>query len=235
VGPIDHGRGRHQFRPVRGPFGDRGSVCRLVTCVSWPRASSRFAATISPLARAGIAPTVEQPPAPTTRNAATNPAKNTGSGAVRSASDTDNRLTTMLELTYTELVVAALEVFDLWALSNEPALLIGMDCLRRFSRLHRLRTQGAVLRCGEGTDPTATRSRAATAPRRLKRPIQLAVETMQHSGCCIGDIGATIHWAAAAGRSLVGRTAQYLQCRALRLSAGSSRPTSAPDRGFSPS
>ena len=31
VGPIDHGRGRHQFRPVRGPFGDRGSVCRLVT------------------------------------------------------------------------------------------------------------------------------------------------------------------------------------------------------------
>lgn len=94
-----------------------------------------------------------------------------------------------LELTYTELVLAALEVFDLWALSNEPALLIGMDCLRRFSRLHRLRTQGAVLRCGEGTDPTATRSQAATAPRRLKPPIQLAVETMQHLGCCIGDLG----------------------------------------------
>ena len=40
-----------------------------------------------------------------------------------------------LELTYTELVVAGLEVFDLWGLSNEPALLIGMDCLRRFSRV----------------------------------------------------------------------------------------------------
>jgi predicted aspartyl protease len=40
-----------------------------------------------------------------------------------------------LELTYTELVVAALEVFDLWGLSEEPALLLGMDCLQRFSRV----------------------------------------------------------------------------------------------------
>jgi len=38
-------------------------------------------------------------------------------------------------LTYTELVVANLEVFDLWGLNKEPALLIGMDCLRRFSRV----------------------------------------------------------------------------------------------------
>ena len=40
-----------------------------------------------------------------------------------------------LSLTYTELVVAGLEVFDLWGLSEEPALLLGMDCLRRFSRV----------------------------------------------------------------------------------------------------
>jgi hypothetical protein len=40
-----------------------------------------------------------------------------------------------LALTYTELVVAGLEVFDLWGLTAEPALLIGMDCLRRFTRV----------------------------------------------------------------------------------------------------
>lgn len=40
-----------------------------------------------------------------------------------------------LNLTYTPMVVAGLEVFDLWGLSREPALLFGMDCLRRFSRV----------------------------------------------------------------------------------------------------
>ena len=40
-----------------------------------------------------------------------------------------------LKLTYTELVVAPLEVFNVWGLSREPALLFGMDSLRRFSRV----------------------------------------------------------------------------------------------------
>ena len=40
-----------------------------------------------------------------------------------------------LNLTYTPMVVAGLEVFDVWGLSREPALLFGMDCLRRFSRV----------------------------------------------------------------------------------------------------
>ncbi|HVS77612.1 MAG TPA: retropepsin-like aspartic protease, partial [Steroidobacteraceae bacterium] len=40
-----------------------------------------------------------------------------------------------LQLTYTTLVVAELEVFGLWGLSRAPALLLGMDCLRRFSRV----------------------------------------------------------------------------------------------------
>jgi hypothetical protein len=40
-----------------------------------------------------------------------------------------------LRMTYTELIVASLEVFDLWGLTHEPALLFGMDCLRRFSRV----------------------------------------------------------------------------------------------------
>ncbi|HEV2271049.1 MAG TPA: aspartyl protease family protein [Steroidobacteraceae bacterium] len=40
-----------------------------------------------------------------------------------------------LNLTYTPMVVAGLEVFDLWGLSREPALLFGMDCLRRFARV----------------------------------------------------------------------------------------------------
>lgn len=40
-----------------------------------------------------------------------------------------------LHLTYTPLVVAPLEVFNLWGLSREPALLFGMDCLRRFRRV----------------------------------------------------------------------------------------------------
>ena len=40
-----------------------------------------------------------------------------------------------LKLTYTSLVVAGLEVFDLWGLRHEPALLFGMDSLRRFTRV----------------------------------------------------------------------------------------------------
>lgn len=40
-----------------------------------------------------------------------------------------------LHLTYTPLVVAALPVFDVWGLSRQPALLFGMDCMRRFARV----------------------------------------------------------------------------------------------------
>jgi predicted aspartyl protease len=40
-----------------------------------------------------------------------------------------------LRLTYTAFVVAALQVFDVWGLSRQPALLLGMDCLRRFARV----------------------------------------------------------------------------------------------------
>ena len=40
-----------------------------------------------------------------------------------------------LHLTYTPMVAAGLEVFDLWGLSRQPALLFGMDCLRRFRRV----------------------------------------------------------------------------------------------------
>jgi predicted aspartyl protease len=40
-----------------------------------------------------------------------------------------------LRLTYWNLVVAQLEVFDLWGLSRLPALLFGMDSLRRFERV----------------------------------------------------------------------------------------------------
>jgi predicted aspartyl protease len=40
-----------------------------------------------------------------------------------------------LTLSYTSMVVAGLDVFDIWGLSREPALLFGMDCLRRFARV----------------------------------------------------------------------------------------------------
>ena len=40
-----------------------------------------------------------------------------------------------LHLTYAPFVVAPLEVFKVWGLSREPALLFGMDCLRRFARV----------------------------------------------------------------------------------------------------
>ena len=47
----------------------------------------------------------------------------------------DEILLGRLRLTYTSLVVAGLEVFDLWGLRHEPALLFGMDSLRRFTRV----------------------------------------------------------------------------------------------------
>lgn len=40
-----------------------------------------------------------------------------------------------LTLTYTPMVVAGLEVFDVWGLGEQPALLLGMDSLRRFTRV----------------------------------------------------------------------------------------------------
>jgi len=40
-----------------------------------------------------------------------------------------------LHLVFTPLVVAQLEVFDVWGLKDEPALLFGMDCLRRFRKV----------------------------------------------------------------------------------------------------
>ena len=49
--------------------------------------------------------------------------------------DVDRITLGKLNLTYTPMVVAGLEVFDLWGLSREPALLFGMDCLRRFRRV----------------------------------------------------------------------------------------------------
>jgi predicted aspartyl protease len=40
-----------------------------------------------------------------------------------------------LHLVFTPLVVAPLEVFDVWGLKGQPALLFGMDCLRRFRKV----------------------------------------------------------------------------------------------------
>jgi predicted aspartyl protease len=40
-----------------------------------------------------------------------------------------------LHLVFTPLVVAPLEVFDVWGLKDQPALLFGMDCLRRFRKV----------------------------------------------------------------------------------------------------
>ena len=40
-----------------------------------------------------------------------------------------------LVLTFTEVVVADLPIFALWGLRDQPALLIGMDCLRRCARV----------------------------------------------------------------------------------------------------
>jgi predicted aspartyl protease len=40
-----------------------------------------------------------------------------------------------LHLAFTPLVVAPLEVFAVWGLRDQPALLFGMDCLRRFRKV----------------------------------------------------------------------------------------------------
>jgi len=40
-----------------------------------------------------------------------------------------------LHLVFTPLVVAPLEVFDIWGLKDQPALFFGMDCLRRFRKV----------------------------------------------------------------------------------------------------
>jgi predicted aspartyl protease len=40
-----------------------------------------------------------------------------------------------LHLVFTPLVVAPLEVFEVWGLKGQPALFFGMDCLRRFRRV----------------------------------------------------------------------------------------------------
>ena len=40
-----------------------------------------------------------------------------------------------LHLVFTPLVVAPLQVFDVWGLKDEPALFFGMDCLRRFRKV----------------------------------------------------------------------------------------------------
>jgi predicted aspartyl protease len=40
-----------------------------------------------------------------------------------------------LHLAFTPLVVAPLEVFDIWGLKDQPALLFGMDCLQRFRKV----------------------------------------------------------------------------------------------------
>lgn len=40
-----------------------------------------------------------------------------------------------LHLSFTPLVVAPLEVFDVWGLKDQPAVFFGMDCLRRFRKV----------------------------------------------------------------------------------------------------
>jgi hypothetical protein len=59
----------------------------------------------------------------------------TGGRILGIETDIDEILLGRLRLTYTLLVVAGLEVFDVWGLKHEPALLFGMDSLRRFTRV----------------------------------------------------------------------------------------------------
>jgi hypothetical protein len=59
----------------------------------------------------------------------------TGGRIIGLDTNVDEILLGPLRMTFTELIVAELEVFDVWGLSQEPALLFGMDCLRRFSRV----------------------------------------------------------------------------------------------------
>ncbi len=73
-----------------------------------------------------------------------------------------------LQLAFTPLVVAPLEVFDIWGLKDQPALLFGMDCLQRFRRVSidygrkELRFEVASARTA-----AAARGGAAAAARRL--------------------------------------------------------------------
>lgn len=59
----------------------------------------------------------------------------TGGRIMGIETNVDEIILERLKLTYTSLVVAGLEVFDLWGLRHEPALLFGMDSLRRFTRV----------------------------------------------------------------------------------------------------
>ncbi len=59
----------------------------------------------------------------------------TGGSVLGSVINVDDIKVDELGLTYTNLVVAALQVFEEWGLSRQPALLFGMDCLRRFQRV----------------------------------------------------------------------------------------------------
>ena len=59
----------------------------------------------------------------------------TGGTIVGLRTDIDEIVLGALHLTYTPLVIAPLEVFDMWGLGHQPALLFGMDCLRRFARV----------------------------------------------------------------------------------------------------
>jgi predicted aspartyl protease len=59
----------------------------------------------------------------------------TGGTVTGLAIDVDHIVLGELNLTYTPLVVAPLDVFDIWGLGGQPALLFGMDCLRRFRRV----------------------------------------------------------------------------------------------------
>jgi hypothetical protein len=59
----------------------------------------------------------------------------TGGTVIGLAIICDNIILGELHLTFTPLVVAPLQVFDVWGLSGQPALLFGMDCLRRFRRV----------------------------------------------------------------------------------------------------
>jgi predicted aspartyl protease len=59
----------------------------------------------------------------------------TGGSILGVVTNVDEIRLDQLDLTYTTLVVAGLEVFTDWGLSRQPALLFGMDCLRRFERV----------------------------------------------------------------------------------------------------
>jgi predicted aspartyl protease len=59
----------------------------------------------------------------------------TGGSVSGLAIDVDRIVLGELNLTYTPMVVAPLEVFDIWGLGGQPALLFGMDSLRRFRRV----------------------------------------------------------------------------------------------------